>query len=97
MGCPKNPKKFLRLIPYEGAHDYRLVRLDYYGSAGKFFFECERCACRKERRMLDEEFVRQGFDLQKLREAQEALLKDAKMPEFPRDRIDEFRETPYAD
>jgi hypothetical protein len=97
MGCPKNPKKFLRIIPYEGAHDLRLVQLEYYGSGGRLFFECGRCGTQEKRYLYDEELVRQGFDVKKLREAKDAMLADAKLPEFPRNEIDQFRETPYAD
>lgn len=96
MGCPKKPKKFL-FFNYEGKHDYHLVRLDYYGASGKLFFECERCGCRKERSLRDEDFVRRGFDLRKLRAAKDARLVDSRMPEFTGDEIEEFREIPYVD
>jgi len=97
MGCPKNPKKFLRLFSYEGAHDLRLVQLDYYGSRGRLYFECHRCGCQHEESLRDEALVREGFDVKKLRAAKEAMVADAKFPEFGRDVIDEYRETPYAD
>jgi hypothetical protein len=97
MGCPKNPKKFLRLFSYEGPHDLRLVQLCYYGSAATARFDCERCGTQQEKYLRDEELIRQGFDVRRLREAKEAMLAEAKLPEFSRDSFDQFRETPYVD
>ena len=95
MSCPKNPKKFL-FWTYEGKHKWRLIQLDYYGATGKLIFECERCGSRKEKRMRDEDFVRRGFDLRKLRAAKDARLVASRMPEFTGDEIDEFREVQHG-
>ena len=97
MSCPKNPKKFLRFISYEGAHDLRLVQLEYYGAAGTCYFECQRCGSQEKKYLRDEALIRAGFNVKKLRNATKAMLADAKMPEFPREMIDEYREIPYAD
>ena len=97
MGCPKNPKKFLRLISYEGPHDLRLVQLDYYGTAASLHFECQRCGSQNKTRLRDAELVREGFDVKKLRDVSKAMLAEATLPEFRREVIDDYRETPYAD
>lgn len=70
MGCPKNPKKFLGVFPYEGKHDLELKGAHYL----MFLtceYECRRCGCRQDERLIDdEEMVRRGYDLKKIREKQ---------------------------
>lgn len=67
MGCPKNPKKFLGLIPYEGPHEFELrsaTCLVYF----TLQYECTVCGARHVRTPVwDEEMIRMGYDLRKIR------------------------------
>lgn len=92
MSCPKNPQKFLGLIPYEGAHDLHLVQVNYYTTTGTLIRECLRCGCRETKYLLDEAMVREGFDVKKLRAAAKIMVAAGTMPEFSREMFEEFYE-----
>jgi len=63
MGCPKNPKKFLGLVPYQGAHRYKYV-VAYWGfEKFQMIGTCEACGSGYHSFGIDfDQMVAMGFD-----------------------------------
>lgn len=74
MGCPAKPKKsFLFIFDYDQPHDWEIyaIRRHIKGVSDTWIIreECAACGCRRKRHFIkDEDLLRRGFTIEKLRE-----------------------------
>lgn len=68
MTCPKNPQKRWGLFPYEGVHQTILIRLERGPDVYIVYFKCSLCGSVLPEVWNEPDMVRNGFDVDALRE-----------------------------
>jgi len=88
MSCPKNPQKRWGFFPYEGPHETFIFKMQRGSPAFIVYSKCVLCGSELPEVWNDPEMVRQGFDVEKLRE----VSPDEVCKDFSKEELEQFKE-----